>query len=42
MVKIVVTAEVRPSEDLNKVVSAISNFFEFKKMDIKRRALYKF
>lgn len=39
MVKIVVTAEVRPSEDLNKVVSAISNFFEFKKMDIKKEGI---
>ncbi|WP_338601868.1 RNA-binding domain-containing protein [Sulfolobus tengchongensis] len=39
MVKVMVVTEVRPSENLNKVLSAIMNFFDFDKMNIRKEGI---
>ncbi|MCH4815153.1 MAG: RNA-binding domain-containing protein [Saccharolobus sp.] len=39
MVKVMVVAEVRPSEDVNKVLSAISNFFDFEKINTRKEGI---
>lgn len=39
MVKVMVVAEVRPSEDVNKVLSAISNFFDFEKTNTRKEGI---
>ncbi|MDT7901417.1 RNA-binding domain-containing protein [Acidianus ambivalens] len=40
MTKIVVTAEVRPSEDESKVLTAIANFFDYEKITKEKRGDY--
>ncbi|MEM0263470.1 MAG: RNA-binding domain-containing protein [Saccharolobus sp.] len=39
MTRIVVTSDVRPSEDLNKVLNSIANFFTYDKMDIRKEGI---
>lgn len=40
MTKIIVTAEVRPSEDESKVLTAITNFFDYEKITREKRGDY--
>ncbi|MEM3209817.1 MAG: RNA-binding domain-containing protein, partial [Saccharolobus sp.] len=39
MTRIMVTSDVRPSEDLNKVLNSIANFFTYDKMDIRKEGI---
>ncbi len=41
MTRVVVECEVRPSEDLNKVLSAIINFFNYDKMNVREEGISK-